>query len=149
MSNDRAQWMEIGLELDRAGGVALDVEPAGALSDAWSELLGEYRVPALGEDARFSAAQVAKQQKGAPLPEVEAVFKAICGTATELCGEAVARYTQLATEKKKMFAHAMAAAHQHRYDEYAPNAYVLRCPKCGAPRLKRELHCEFCGADIK
>jgi len=149
MSTNRALWMEIGLELDRAGGVALDVEPAGALTPQWHELLTEYKVAPLSEDARFAAAREAKQLKGAPLPEVEAVFKAICGSALELCGEAFAHYRQLSTQKPKLFAHAKAAAAQHRYDEYAPGAYVLRCPKCGAPRLQRELKCEFCGADIK
>jgi hypothetical protein len=151
MTPDRATWMEMGLELDRAGGVALDIEPAGALTPAWSQLLGEYKVPALSEDARFAAAQQRKQLKGAPLPEVEAVFNAICGpAASDLCAQACARYQQLATERpKKMFAHAMAAAQQHRYDEYAPGAYVLRCPSCGAPRLKAKLHCDFCGAAIK
>jgi hypothetical protein len=150
MSHDRASWMEVGLELDRAGSVALDVEPAGALSPSWQALLDEYKVSALAEEARFAAAQNGKQLKGAPLPEVEKVFAAICGGAAELCGEAVARYRTLATERpKKMFAHAMAAASKPKAHEYAPGAYVLRCPSCGAPRLMRELKCAFCGADIK
>ncbi len=145
----RETRVKLGQTLDRTGGVALEVEPAGALTDGWSAVLKEFGVPALGEDARFAAAQAIKQLKGAPLPEVEAVFRAVCGPAVELCGEAVARYKQLATERpKKMFAHAIAAAAQHRYDEYTPGSYVLRCPKCGAPRLKAELRCEFCKAAI-
>jgi hypothetical protein len=117
----------------------------------WQAVLAELGVPAMGEDARFAAAQAAKQTKGAPLPEVEAVFAKLCGPQhAGLCAEAVARYRELATVRpKKMFSHAMATAKQHRYDEYAPGAYVLRCPACGAPRLKAVLHCDFCGADIK
>jgi hypothetical protein len=151
MSTDRDAWVKLGLQLDRAGGIALDVEPAGGMLPPWAAVLQELGVPAMSEDARFAAAQANKQTKGAPLPEVEAVFQRLCGPQhAQLCGEAVARYRELATARpKKMFSHAMATAKRHRYDEYAPGAYVLRCPSCGAPRLKAVLHCDFCGADIK
>ena len=150
-SAERETWINLGMALDRAGGAALDVEPAGGLLPQWEAVLRETGVPAMEEDARYAAAQQHKQTKGAPLPEVEAVFRALCGGRHEaLCAEALNRYRELATARpKKMFSHAMAAAKQHRYDEYAPGAYVLRCPACGAPRLKAVLHCDFCGADIK
>jgi hypothetical protein len=148
---ERETWIKLGQSLDRAGGAALDVEPAGGILPQWAAVLRDVGVAPMSEDARFAAAQSAKQTKGAPLPEVEAVFAKLCGpTHADLCTEAVARYRELATARpKKMFSHAMAAAKQHRYDEYAPGAYVLRCPACGAPRLKAVLHCDFCGADIK
>jgi hypothetical protein len=148
---DAKKWMELGAALDKAGGAALDVEPAGGLLPPWKAMLDELRLEALSEDERYGAAQQHKQTKGAPLPEVEAVFKQLCGPEHEaLAAEATARYRELATARpKKMFSHAMAAAKQHRYDDYAPGAYVLRCPSCGAPRLKAVLHCDFCGADIK
>ncbi|MBL8955889.1 MAG: hypothetical protein JNK82_34260 [Myxococcaceae bacterium] len=149
--SQQSDLVNLGLALDRAGGIALDVEPAGGILPPWAGVLTELGISPLGEDARFAAAQAAKQTKGAPLPEVEAVFAKLCGPANAaLCAEAVARYRELATARpKKMFSHAMAAAKLNRYDEYAPGAYVLRCPSCGAPRLKAVLHCDFCGADIK
>jgi hypothetical protein len=150
MAISKSDLIALGFALDQAGGAALDVEPAGGMLPPWKAVLSELGVPPLGEDARFQAAQAAKQTKGAPLPEVEAVFRKLCGAQETLCAEAIARYRELATARpKKMFGHAMAAAKQHRYDEYAAGAYVLRCPGCGAPRLKAVLHCDFCGADIK
>ena len=147
---EREKWVALGMALDRAGSAALDVEPAGGLLPPWQAVLNELGVQPLSEDERYAAAQSNKQTKGAPLPEVEAVFQKLCGTNTQLCTEAINRYRELATARpKKMFSHALAAAKQHRYDEYAPGAYVLRCPSCGAPRLKAVLHCDFCGADIK
>ena len=149
-ANGRESWIALGLALDRAGGIALDVEPAGGMLPPWQAVLTELGIKPLSEEQRFEAAQQAKQTKGAPRPEVEAVFAKLCGARVELCTEALSRYRELATARpKKMFSHAMAAAKQHRYDEYAPGAYVLRCPSCGAPRLKSKLHCDFCGADIK
>lgn len=147
----KSELVALGVALDKAGGAALDIEPAGGLLPPWKAVLDELGVKPLSEDERYAAAQKHKQTKGAPLPEVEAVFKHLCGPDHEaLAAEATARYRELATTRpKKMFSHAMAAAKQHRYDEYAPGAYVLRCPSCGAPRLKAVLHCDFCGADIK
>ena len=151
MTTSKSEAVELGHALDRAGGLALDVEPAGGLLPPWAQVLSELGLSPMAEEARFAAAQANRQTKGAPLPEVEAVFQRLCGPErAELCAEAVARYRELCTARpKKMFSHAMAAAKQHRYDEYAPGAYVLRCPGCGAPRLKAVLHCDFCGADIK
>ncbi len=147
----KSELIALGVALDKAGGAALDVEPAGGLLSPWKSVLDELGVKPLSEDERYATAQREKQTKGAPLPEVEAVFKKLCGPEHEaLAAEATARYRELATARpKKMFSHAMAAAKQHRYDDYAPGAYVLRCPSCGAPRLKAVLHCDFCGADIK
>ncbi len=151
LMTQKSDLVNLGFALDRAGGVALDVEPAGGMLPPWSAVLTELGITPLSEDARFAAAQANKQTKGAPLPEVEAVFQKLCGPQhAALCAEALARYRELATARpKKMFSHAMATAKKHRYDEYAPGAYVLRCPSCGAPRLKAVLHCDFCGADIK
>lgn len=147
----QAEQIALGIALDRAGGIALDVEPAGGMLPPWQAVLAELGITPMSEDDRFTAAQSIKQTKGAPLPEVEVVFRKLCGPQHQaLCTEATARYRELCTAKvKKMFQHAMASAKQHRYDEYAPGAYVLRCPACGAPRLKAVLHCDFCGADIK
>ena len=151
MTISKSDWIELGLSLDRAGMVALDVEPAGGMLEPWKLLLQEVGVTPMSEDERYAAAQQAKQTKGAPLPEVQRVFEKLCGPEhAALAAEATARYRELATARpKKMFSHAMAAAQQHRYDDYAPGSYVLRCPKCGAPRLKAVLRCDFCGADIK
>ena len=151
MTISKSDLIALGFALDRAGAAALDVEPAGGLLPPWQAVLTELGVAPLPEDERYAAAQAAKQTKGAPLPEVEAVFLKLCGEPhAALSAEAIARYRELATQRpKKMFSHAMAAAKQHRYDEYAPGAYVLRCPSCGAPRLKAVLHCDFCGADIR
>jgi hypothetical protein len=147
---DQQVMIALGLALDRAGGAALDVEPAGGMLPPWQSVLNELGIKPLSEDERFASAQANKQTKGAPLPEVELVFRTLCGAQEDLCAQAVARYRELATARpKKIFSHAMATAKQHRYDDYAPGAYVLRCPACGAPRLKEKLHCDFCGADIK
>ncbi len=168
-----ALWGDVTARVAALVDAALDVEPAGGLSAAWTSQLKAYAVPALGEDARFAAARTDKLAKGAPIAELTSCLDALTKAARlqlaqvtktlsppqqehvhrgldTLTAEALRRYRELACARpKKMFGHAKAVAAQHRYDEHkGGHSYVLGCPTCGAPRLADDLSCVFCGGEV-
>lgn len=149
---------------------ALAVDPPGASSPAWEGVLLRYGVNARPEDERYAAAKRERMFRGAPFEEVGGCLGVLAGrflrqlavlttggpdferlrTLLEgLPAAGLDHYKRLACEKPKggMFGHAMAAAKQHKYDGYtATRGYVLKCPHCGAPRLREEdFRCAFCG----
>lgn len=168
-----ALFANLGHQLGSVVEAALDIDLAGGTSDPWDALLSSLKVPKLGEDARFDAAQADRQVKGAPIAEVRSCIEAAVKEAAQawavvgaslpmeqhaqadralatLAEEAVRRYRTLATTRQKgMFAHAKAAAAEHRWDGFAVNqGYVLKCPSCGAPRIGADLLCAFCGGKM-
>jgi hypothetical protein len=176
MSTPQAFLLAWGQLTQRLAGLvdaALDVDPPGGLTPGWQQVLGALKVPPLGEDERFAAAQAEKQTKGAPVPEVRACLEAFARAATAEMAPFRARLTppqvavldssvaafaqealghfraQACAKKKGMFGHARKLAAEHRYDAHAAGeAYLLKCPSCGAPRLHETFTCAFCNGEL-
>lgn len=168
-----ALFTQLGAQLGAVLDTALDVDTPGASSDEWDAMLKSLGVRAMGEDARFDAAQDAKQVKGPPIAEVTSCIQAVSKAATlavapmakalapdqsaqlnhalsSLAEAAAAQYKAQATERKKgMFAHAKAAAQKHAWDAFGKSqGYVLKCSACGAPRIQADRVCAFCKSKI-
>lgn len=160
----------LGQKVAEVMNLALAVEPPGGLSAAWQELLGHYQVIPVSQEQRFAEIQREKQTKGAPLSEVKACllalvellqtqFMHLAGPVdaekqtllkeglSHLVEKGVAHYRAISCERPRgMFGHAMITAHQHKYANLRPGAYVLLCPTCGGPRLNPNvLICDYCG----
>ncbi len=171
MSKDALQALR--LELGRRAAIAVDralaVEPAGSLPEPWRQLLESLQVTPLPEQQRYASVQRDRFHRGAPTEELRACLEAISGGARhELAGlsvddalrhrahglldavveQTLARYRDEAAAAPAggMFGFAMASA-QRKAAARAPanKTYALRCPHCGAVRLRPEdLRCEFC-----
>ncbi len=150
---------------------ALEVDPLGGTSVAWSASLKQLKVTPIEEDERLPTCQKNKQTKGAPVPEVHAALQAfvsskralVLATLTPeqrtvaeaglvtLLEHAKAHYAQKASEpvKRGLFKHAKVTASKHQYGtKSGPEVYVMECPVCRGPRQTESLSCVFCGADL-
>jgi len=170
-----AAFAQLGQQLGAILDTALDVEPAGGLSDEWSAQLRRLGVAALDEEVRYDAAQAAAQVKGAPIAEVATCLQAAVGGAFQALAalaagvglradqvrqlgatlkamaEAAERQYRAEAPARKtgMFAPARAAAQKHSWDSFGKGqGYVLKCGGCGAPRINADLTCAFCGSRI-
>lgn len=145
---------------------ALAVEPPGACPPRWSAVLAHYSASPLDEQERFDEIRREKQNKGAPLSEVQACLQGLAlqihqqlkqhrpdadtgafeQALEQMVQEGVAHYRSLACQRPAgMFAHALATAKRKQFVGLKPGAYVLLCPSCGGPRLNPEqLVCSYC-----
>lgn len=146
-------------ELGRLFDVALEVEPAGGVNDAWAKVLASYRVAPVDDGEREAARAQLDLARGALPAEVAACARVAIGrlgdprmteAASELWRGVEPKYLALATARpKSMFAFAMQTAHAKARASWArpPGGYVLKCSRCGGPRLDEQLACKFCGKD--
>lgn len=153
-------------ELSRLFDVALAVEPAGGVNDAWAQLLADYRVERVDDATRARRRSELDLARGALPEEVAAVayriatrFAETVGdphlvtSATETWREIEPRYLEHAKWRpKSMFAFAVASAQARTRQSWnrPPGGFVARCAECGGPRLRVEgdLTCSFCGAGM-
>lgn len=150
-------------ELGKLFDIAILVEPAGGVNDAWAAVLARYGVTPVGAAERAEARTRLNLARGALPAEVGACAHAIAWRFAEQIGdprlveaatavwhETEAKYLELATWRpKSMFAFAVQTAKQGKYKDWQrpPGGYVIRCTQCGGPRLAEELACQFCGKD--
>lgn len=150
-------------ELGQLFDVALLVEPAGGVNDAWAKVLARYGVAPVGDADREATRRRLNLARGALPAEVAACAHAIARRFAEAAGDArlieaatlvwqatEATYLKHATWRpKSMFAFAVQTAKQAKSKGWQrpPGGYVIRCEQCGGPRLTEELACQFCGKE--
>jgi hypothetical protein len=150
-------------ELSRLFDVALAVEPAGCVNDAWAKVLEANAVAPVDDATRNARRASLNLARGALPEEVAAVARAIAArfahavgdhrlveAATETWQQIEGRYLEHATWRpKSMFAFAVASAKAKTRASWnrPPGGFVARCSDCGGPRLSVEgdLTCAFCG----
>jgi hypothetical protein len=149
-----AELVQLSDELGKLFDVALAVEPAGGVNDAWAKVLAKFGVSPVGAAERAREQARLGLARGALPTEVAACVRALV---TRLGVEAdpvwqqfEPTYLQYARWRPKgMFAHAIATAKEKARASWQrpPGGYVIRCSQCGGPRLAEELQCKFCGRE--
>lgn len=150
-------------ELGALFDVALAVEPAGGVNDAWARVLGRYAVTATPAVERAALTAKLNLARGALPIEVAACARAVAHqfaaavgdarlveAAAAVWGSTEATYLQHATWRPtSMFAFAVQTARsaQSKGWQRPPGGYVIRCTQCGGPRLAEGLVCKFCGKE--
>ena len=153
-------------ELGRLFDVALEVEHAGGLNDAWTKVLLSYDVAPVGSTEREAARARLHLARGALPAEVSACARVavarfaarateagidaarLVTAAAEIWPQIEPKYLEYATWRpKSMFAFAKQAAQAKARvaSQRPPGGYVIRCSGCGGPRLGEALACRFCG----
>lgn len=163
-SADASLLVALSEELSRLFDVALAVEPAGLVNDAWSRMLSDHGVPRVDDATRARRRRELNLARGALPEEVAAVAHVVAERFALALGEqrlvdaAAAtwrdiepRYLEHATWRpRSMFAFAVASAHAAKPRSWnrPPGGFVARCTACGGPRLNvdGDLACSFCGA---
>ncbi len=164
--DDQQRLVLIGHLTDELGAlfdIALLVEPAGGVNDAWGKVLARYAVEPVGRPERVAATARLGLLRGALPVEVAACARAIAKrfaeqvgdarlveAATEVWASTEAKYLEHATWKpKSMFAFAVQSAKTAKQKGWQrpPGGYVIRCVQCGGPRLSEALTCKFCGKE--
>ncbi len=155
-------------ELGRLFDAALEVEPAGGVNDAWAKLLASYGVAPIGAAERAAArarldlargalpgevaacARVAVARFAARATEAGADAARLVTAAAEIWPQIEPKYLEYATWRpRSMFAFAVQTAHAKARASWQrpPGGYVIRCTRCGGPRLAEALACQFCGKE--
>ena len=146
-------------ELGRLFDIALDVEPAGGVNDAWAKVLAAYGVAPVPAGERAALRTRLDLARGALPAEVAACARGAIAklgdarmleSAADLWHGIEPRYLALATARpKSMFAFAIQTAHAKARASWQrpPGGYVIKCSRCGGPRLDEQLACKFCGKD--
>jgi hypothetical protein len=151
-------------ELSRLFDVALAVEPAGGVNDAWAKVLAAHGIERVDDATRARRRAQLDLARGALPEEVAAVARTIATrfaeavgdprlvvAATETWRDIEPRYLEHATWRpKSMFAFAVASAKAKTRQSWnrPPGGFVARCADCGGPRLREsgDLTCSFCSA---
>ena len=148
------ELLQLSDELGRLFDLALSVEPAGGLNDAWGKVLASFGVRPVGPADRARMQQELGLVKGALPIEVASCITALVaqrGIALDMAAywrDLEPTYLQYARYRpQSMFAHAIQSAQTNARASWArpPSGYVIRCASCGGPRLAKELACNFCG----
>lgn len=165
-TSDAALLGALTEELSRLFDVALAVEPAGCVNDAWAKLLAAHGVDRVDAATRSRRRSELALARGALPEEVAAVAHRIAARFAETVGdprlvtaatatwrEIEPRYLEHATWRpKSMFAFAVASAKAKTRQSWnrPPGGFVARCAECGGPRLRVEgdLTCSFCSAGM-
>lgn len=171
MSAFLVAWGEVVTGVGALVDEALEVEPVGGSSVAWSASCARLNVKPLPEPGRHDSCRARKQTRGAPVDELDAVLDAFVesrravvlsmltpaqrAVANEslrtLLEHAKAHFAAKSIEvvKRGLFKHAKVAASKHQYGTSSrPEVYVMECPSCRGPRQTEALTCVFCGSDL-
>ncbi|MBI5548661.1 MAG: hypothetical protein HY901_32670 [Deltaproteobacteria bacterium] len=150
-------------------------EPAGH-SPEWMQVLEQHGVQATPDDERRRILTATPLTHGAPVGELSAVLERIAERAQialnaieypddaaqaarwermrmrigDLRERTTAAYRKRVMPRRSMFAVAMESARAGAAAApHGRQAFVLRCPRCRAPRLSdSDLTCVYCGADL-
>ncbi|HEY5926424.1 MAG TPA: hypothetical protein VIV11_32280 [Kofleriaceae bacterium] len=151
-----AELLQLSDELGMLFDVALSVEPAGGVNDAWAKVLTSFGVAPVGPVDRARMQGELGMARGALPIEVASCVNALVarrGIALDIVTywrELEPTYLQYARYRpKSMFAHAIQTARDKTRASWArpPSGYIIRCSSCGGPRLSEELACNFCGRE--
>ena len=171
MSAFLVAWGEVVTGVGALVDEALEVEPVGGSSVAWSSSRARLDVTPMPEAQRQEQVRARKQARGAPVDELDAVLEAFVASrqATVLATltpaqrlvaqqslstvveHAKAHFAAKSIEvvKRGLFKHAKVAASKHQYGTTSgPQVYVMECPSCRGPRQTEALTCVFCGSDL-
>ena len=171
MSAFLVAWGEVVTGVGALVDEALEVEPVGGSSVAWSASCARLNVSPMPAAQREEHCRARKQTRGAPLDELNAVLDAFVASrrsvvlsmltppqravANEslltLLEHAKAHFAAKSIEvvKRGLFKHAKVAASKHQYGTTSrPETYVMECPSCRGPRQTEALTCMFCGSDL-
>ncbi|MDP1919094.1 MAG: hypothetical protein Q8L14_22790 [Myxococcales bacterium] len=164
-------WGEVVTGVGALVDEALEVEPVGGSSVAWSASRTRLGVSPMPEPTRQETCRARKQTRGAPVTELDAVLDAFVESRRELVlsmltppqrtvalqsletllEHAKAHFAAKSIEvvKRGLFKHAKVAASKHQYGTSSrPEVYVMECPSCRGPRQTEALTCVFCGSDL-
>lgn len=171
MSAFLAAWGEVVAGVGALVDEALEVEPVGGSSVAWSASCQRLSVAPMPAAQRQESCRVRKQTRGAPVDELNAVLDAFVESRRDavlasltpaqravaqqslqtLVEHAKAHFAAKSIEvvKRGLFKHAKVAASKHQYGTTSgPQVYVMECPSCRGPRQTEALTCVFCGSDL-
>jgi hypothetical protein len=168
-----SSWL--GTVVGEAYSAALAIDQPCGTSPEWLALLARYRIAAVDSDGRQRAALASRVLRGAPADELYAVLVAIAAAGRTALGdwnfespeiersherlrrkldglanETIAHYRRTVMPAPSMFAGALASVAARgggKADTRKSQPHILRCRRCGGPRLTTtDLTCVYCDA---